>query len=106
MKVQFVSPYRVSKLQRYVVTVRGNVTSVPAFKPATKMGTAGSSETSVPYQSTRRHVSEGFNFQKYITFPLMNFVVIESICSCCCMSWLTWIQLLSGSFPWDTAGGQ
>ena len=28
MKVQLVTPYRVSLLQRYVVTVRGNVTSV------------------------------------------------------------------------------
>ena len=28
MKVQFVTPYRVSQLQRYDVTVRGNVTSV------------------------------------------------------------------------------
>jgi hypothetical protein len=28
VKVQFVTPYRVSHLQRYGVTVRGNVTSV------------------------------------------------------------------------------
>jgi len=28
MKVQLVTPYRVSHLQRYGVTVRGNVTSV------------------------------------------------------------------------------
>jgi hypothetical protein len=28
MKVQIVTPYRVSHLQRYDVTVRGNVTSV------------------------------------------------------------------------------
>jgi len=28
MKVQLVTPYRVSQLQRYGVTVRGNVTSV------------------------------------------------------------------------------
>jgi hypothetical protein len=28
MKVQIVTPYRVSHLQRYGVTVRGNVTSV------------------------------------------------------------------------------
>jgi len=28
MKVQLVTPYRVSRLQRYGVTVRGNVTSV------------------------------------------------------------------------------
>jgi hypothetical protein len=28
MKVQIVNPYRVSHLQRYGVTVRGNVTSV------------------------------------------------------------------------------
>jgi len=28
MKVQLVTPYRVSLLQRYGVTVRGNVTSV------------------------------------------------------------------------------
>jgi hypothetical protein len=28
MKVQIVTPYRVSNLQRYGVTVRGNVTSV------------------------------------------------------------------------------
>ena len=28
MKVQLVTPYRVSHLQRYAVTVRGNVTSV------------------------------------------------------------------------------
>jgi hypothetical protein len=28
MKVQFVTPYRVSRWQRYGVTVRGNVTSV------------------------------------------------------------------------------
>ena len=33
MKVQLVIPYRVSQLQRYGVTVRGNVTSVdPTFR--------------------------------------------------------------------------
>jgi len=51
-----------------------------------KMGTDGSSETSVPYQSTRRHVSEGFDLQKYCTFPSMNFVVTESNCSRYCKS--------------------
>ena len=36
MKVQLVTPYRVSLLQRYGVTVRGNVTSVypPLQEPA------------------------------------------------------------------------
>ena len=34
MKVQLVTPYRVSLLQRYGVTVRGNVTSV--YPPLTK----------------------------------------------------------------------
>jgi hypothetical protein len=31
MKVQIVTPYRVSYLQRYGVTIRGNVTSVPTL---------------------------------------------------------------------------
>jgi hypothetical protein len=33
MKVQTVTPYRVSHLQRYGVTVRGNVTSVFCYDP-------------------------------------------------------------------------
>jgi len=51
-----------------------------------KMGTFGFSETSVPYQSTRRHVSDGFNLQKYFAFPLTNFVAIESNSSRYCKS--------------------
>ena len=39
MKIQFVTPYRVSHLQPYGVTVRGNVTSVypPLHSPANKL---------------------------------------------------------------------
>jgi hypothetical protein len=36
MKVQIVTPYRVSHLQRYGVTVRGNVTSV--YPPLVVLG--------------------------------------------------------------------
>jgi hypothetical protein len=36
MKVQLVTPYRVSHLQRYGVTVRGNVTSV--YQPLVARG--------------------------------------------------------------------
>ena len=40
MKLQLVTPYRVSHLRRYGVTVRGNVTSVypPLDRTATRIG--------------------------------------------------------------------
>jgi hypothetical protein len=40
MKIQIVTPYRVSHLQRYGVTVRGNVTSVysPLDRTTTEVG--------------------------------------------------------------------
>jgi hypothetical protein len=34
MKVQIITPYRVSHLERYGGAVRSNVTSVPTFRPS------------------------------------------------------------------------
>jgi hypothetical protein len=42
MKVQLITPYRVSHLQRYGVRVRGNVTSVyPPYRPRRPRGAVG-----------------------------------------------------------------
>jgi hypothetical protein len=72
MKVQIVTPYRVSHLQRYDITVRGNVTSVlPTFRePRVRnfvlvlattdvIGTAGHSDDTPRERLWNKHVQQG-----------------------------------------------
>jgi len=55
MKVQLVTPYRVGHLQRYGVTVRGNVTSV--YPPYVKPGSLDHWKETERYNETSSHTA-------------------------------------------------